>query len=100
MTAVAFSPAARGDLDDIWDYTIRNWGEEQAERYVRAIAMMCAALADGTHPGRSIDGVRAGYRKQAIGSHVVFYRRAEAGGITVMRILHQRMDVVLGLRGS
>ena len=66
---------------------------------MRAIAGVCAALADGTRCGRSIDAIRAGYRKQAIGAHVVFYRPAEAGGIVVMRILHQRMDVILGLRG-
>ncbi len=78
----------------------RNWGEAQAERYVRTVPGMRAALADGTRCGRSIEAIRTGYWKQAIGSHVVFYRRPEAGGIVVMRILHQRMDVILGLRGE
>ena len=41
--------------------------------------------------GRPCDDVRAGYFRHPVGSHVVFYRRV-AGGIDVVRILHQRMD--------
>ncbi|MCE2481390.1 MAG: type II toxin-antitoxin system RelE/ParE family toxin [Alphaproteobacteria bacterium] len=26
------SPAARADLEEIWDYTVGRWGEAQAER--------------------------------------------------------------------
>ena len=31
----ALSPAARADIEEIWDYTVRHWGEAQAERYTR-----------------------------------------------------------------
>jgi toxin ParE1/3/4 len=31
------SPAALADLREIWDYTARNRGEDQADRYVLAI---------------------------------------------------------------
>lgn len=88
IAAIAVSSAARTDLDSIWTYTARNRGEARVERYVRAIAAICTALADGTRCGRSIEVIRAGYWKQAVCSHVVFYRRAEAGGIVVRRILH------------
>jgi toxin ParE1/3/4 len=30
-------PKAIADLEEIWEYTVDTWGEEQAERYVRLI---------------------------------------------------------------
>jgi toxin ParE1/3/4 len=75
MTGYFFSPAAQADLGNIWDYTARHWGAEQADRYVLAIRDACAALAAGDKKGRSIDAIRPGYCKLAVGSHFLFYRR-------------------------
>lgn len=87
------TPAARSDLDDIWDYSSRVWGLVQAERYILSIRDACDALVDGRRQGQPIDDIRPGYRKLAVGSHFLFYRIADAGFIDVIRILHQRMDV-------
>lgn len=54
---------------------------------------VCTALATGRRQGRTADEVRAGYRKAAVGSHVLFYRMAVDGTLDIVRILHQRMDV-------
>ncbi len=43
--------------------------------------------------GRACDDVRPGYRKHAVGSHVLYYRLISGEIIDVVRILHQRMDV-------
>jgi toxin ParE1/3/4 len=93
------SPAALADLGEIWDYTARNWGEDQADRYVLAIREACEALAAGRRHGLAIDEIRAGYRKLAVGSHFLFYRLSDAG-LVVVRILHQRMDVATRLQGQ
>ena len=92
MAGYALSPAAEADVEEIWDYTVRNWGEAQAERYTRDIRDACEALGDGTLSGRSAENIRAGYRKAAVGSHVVFYRVRD-DVVEVIRILHQSMDV-------
>ena len=92
MAGYALSPAARADVEQIWDYTVRNWGEAQAERYTRDIRDACEALGDGTLSGRSAEDIRAGYRKAAVGSHVMFYR-VRADVVEVVRILHRSMDV-------
>jgi toxin ParE1/3/4 len=92
MTRYLLSPAAQTDLEQIWDYSVRTWGEEQAERYVLGIRDACQALADGRKQGRSIDDIRPGYRKLAVASHFLFYRITDDGPIDVVRILHQRMD--------
>lgn len=92
MSRYLLSPAARHDLNEIWDYTARRWSTDQAERYIRSIADACAALATGEREGRAINDVRPGYLNYPVGSHVIYYRR-DGGIIEVIRILHQRMDV-------
>jgi len=42
--------------------------------------------------GRSAEDIRAGYRKAAVGSHVMFYR-VRADVVEIVRILHRNMDV-------
>lgn len=91
MSLVTFSPAAAADLDNIWDYTVEEWGADQADRYTDDIQNTCSSLARGEKRGRDV-GVRAGYLKHAVGKHFVFFRTTKAG-IEVIRILHQSMDV-------
>jgi toxin ParE1/3/4 len=98
VTGYLLSPAAQADLSEIWDYSARNWGEEQADRYILAIREVCATLADGSKLGRAIDDIRPGYRKLAVQSHFLFCRVTDAGLIDVVRILHQHMDVIAHLR--
>jgi toxin ParE1/3/4 len=98
MMGYRLSPAAQVDLGRIWDYTARNWGMEQAERYILGIRDACAALAEGTRPGRAIDDIRPGYWKLPVQSHVLFYRVTGSRMIEVMRILHQKMDVTARLQ--
>jgi toxin ParE1/3/4 len=93
VTAYVLSPCARGDLSEIWDYSAAQWGAAQADRYIRLIAAACAVLAAGRITGRSADAIRSGYLRHAIGSHVLFYRTHESGGIEIVRVLHRRMDI-------
>ncbi len=92
MAAARFTPAAVRDLDGIWDYTVERWGAEQAERYIRGIATACDRLAGCDLPGLDAGDIRAGYRKQLVGRHVVWYRAGSDGGTDVVRILHAAMD--------
>src|SRR5437588_7711298 len=85
------SPRAQRDIEEIWDYTAKNWGDDQAESYVLAIQAAIETVARDPRRGRRCDDLRAGYRKYASGSHVLFYRLVETG-IDIVRILHQRMD--------
>lgn len=91
MSFVTFSPAAAADLDSIWDYTVEEWGVDQADRYTDDIQNTCNSLARGEKRGRDVD-VRSDYLKHAVGKHFVFFRTTQSG-IEVIRILHQSMDV-------
>lgn len=92
MTGYVLTPAARADLDDIWDYTHTTWGPAQAETYLRAIDAACVGVAAGTTASQSAAHIREGYRRAYTGQHVLFYRQSD-GQTVIVRILHQRMDV-------
>mgnify|MGYP002712995770 CR=1 FL=1 len=91
MSEVIFSPRAKLDLGEIWDYTLSQWGVEQAEKYVRELWSVVKRAADSPTEFVDIGDVRRGYRKFSSGSHVVFFK-VTGNGIDVVRILHQRMD--------
>jgi len=85
------SPRAQLDLDEIWNYTERHWGIDQAETYIRQLWQDIEAVAAKPAIGRPCPEVRAGYYKFRSGSHVLFFRLSKSG-IDVVRILHARMD--------
>lgn len=91
------SPLAQADLSDIWDYSFSQWGADQADVYVLAIHAACeglaTAVANGRLGGQSAEHIRMGYRKQLVGSHLLFFRCKLTGEVDVVRILNQRMDV-------
>ena len=91
MSGYVLSPRAKADLDDIWDYTERNWGTEQAKAYIRLIGAAIQTLAISPALGKACDHIQEGYRKYPAGSHVVFFRLTDRG-INVVRILHRSMD--------
>ena len=90
MSVVRFGPRAEADLLAIADYTLHEWGAEQALRYVDGLEACCQLLAENPAMGRSCDQIRPGLRRMEHGSHVILYRR-ESRGILVSRVLHKRM---------
>lgn len=93
MRRYVLSPAAHGDLEQIWDYTRERWDDKQAEEYVREIQRAIKRVVDNPTIGRACDDVRPGYRKRAVGAQTLYYRIVPDDVIDVVRILHQRMDV-------
>lgn len=92
MSRLRLTPAARADLDAIWNYTVEHWGMDQAEAYVRSLTNAMQLLASSPSLGRKIDDIRQGYLKFPVASHVIFYRAAQ-DGIDIVRVLHKRMDI-------
>ena len=91
MALFRLSPAAQSDVAEIWNFTAKNWGIDQAEAYIRRIKNAVHIIAGDHRSGRPCDHVRAGYWKYAVGSHMLFYRIDESG-VDVVRILHAHMD--------
>ena len=91
MSEFRLTPAAQHDLSEIWDFTQDRWDVDQAEMYITEIRESIERVASDPGRGRRCDEIREGYRRYAVGSHLVFF--VENGrAIDVIRILHQRMD--------
>ena len=93
MSGYLLSPAARADLEEIWDYTAGRWDVDQAEEYLRGLQHASERAAANPRVGRACDEIRPGYRKLAAGSHTLYYRVSADGIVDVVRVLHERMDV-------
>lgn len=91
MSQVILSPKAKSDLSDIWEYTLAEWGIDQAEKYVRELWAAMQERGFDLSTSTDISDVRKGYRKIRSGSHVIFFK-LNREGIDVIRILHQKMD--------
>ncbi|MDB5440932.1 MAG: plasmid stabilization protein ParE [Caulobacteraceae bacterium] len=91
MAEYRLSPTAERDLADIWRYTLKQWGDEQADRYILALAAACADLAATPEKGQDCAHIRSGYRRPRVERHFIYFRLATYG-IAVIRILHERMD--------
>ncbi|MGB0632166.1 MAG: type II toxin-antitoxin system RelE/ParE family toxin [Alphaproteobacteria bacterium] len=99
MATVRFRPLAASDLERIWHYTLERSGADQAVTYTNRIADTCHNLANGNLPGVDISDIRAGYRKQVSGRHVIYFRAVadQSETIAVIRILHHSMDATTRL---
>ncbi len=90
------SGPAKRDLQDIGDYTRREWGAAQRRKYLRRIRDRLEALRDGPGIGAPRDDIAAGLRACPVEKHIVFYRESKTA-VTIVRVLHQSMDPGLHL---
>lgn len=92
MNRYVFAPAADEDLVGIYLYTAETWNRDQADRYTGGIVEACARIATGNLKGRRVDEIGGSYLKISQGSHFIVYRR-DGDLFTIVRILHQAMDI-------
>jgi toxin ParE1/3/4 len=93
MASFHLTNKAVEDLKEIWNYTVDNWSENQADRYYLLLLDSYQDLADGKAVGKTCDGVFKGLLGYNIGKHIVFYRRMNSDRVEIARILHERMDL-------
>ncbi len=91
MARFELSQAADNDLNEIYIYSYREFGEAKADAYLQSLEQCFERLAEFPGMGRSIAHIRAGYFRFPHGSHAIFFVKI-ADGISVVRVLHQRRD--------
>lgn len=92
MAVYSLSPKAAADLDGIYEYTILNFGLEQAREYLLGLHERFQTLAEHPMHGRSADEVAPDLRRLEYQSHVVFYVPKDKG-VRIVRVLHESMEV-------
>lgn len=93
MARFRLTKKALADLKEIAQYTQKEWGTEQRNTYLSMLDTFFHLLATNPLRGRDCSEIRAGYRKQVAGSHVVFYRQLSPDEIEIVRVLHASMDL-------
>lgn len=101
LNVYRLSVAAAKDINDIYDYSIDRFGEQQAVRYLAGLDERLSYLADRPEAGRTRGEVRKGLMSFVYEKHVVFYRMMKYG-IRIVRVLHASMDIPkqFGLKGG
>ena len=84
---------AQADLEEIWLYSVEQWGVEQADRYIENLVSRFEWLA--AHPllGKARDDIKAGYFCYPEGRHLIFYVLHDEE-VEIIGVLHQRMDII------
>ncbi len=88
-----FTNKAQDDLIDIWDYTVEEWSQNQAEKYYNLIIASCIDLANNPKFGKSYEIISLNILGYKCGEHIIFYREISKNEIEIIRILHGMMDL-------
>ncbi len=93
----SFHPAADEQQIEIWLYTYKFWGVEQADKYIDGLHRQLAIVAEDFEHLRELPGaVLPGVKYFHYGRHYVFIREAATylnKAIQVLAILHDSMDI-------
>jgi|GEM_PF-3094270 len=91
MKRVVFSPPVKSDIVIFGIIPKQRGAKKQAVTYTQNIRDACENLTTGLISGQPVD-IRDGYLKLPCADHLIFYKTTQ-DVITVIRILHKRMDV-------
>ncbi len=84
---------AKADLKEIAKFTLKRWGREKRNLYLKQFDETFYLLAESPSLGKSCDEIRKGYRKFPQGSHIIYFKQSDKSQIHIIRIFHKSMDV-------
>jgi toxin ParE1/3/4 len=93
MAKYYFTNRGLEDLTEIWDCTLEEWSENQAEKYYNLIMASCMDLASNPQLGKSYDILSLNVLGYKCGEHIIFYREILKNEIEIERVLHGMMDL-------
>jgi len=92
MSRFLLSGSAAADHLNIVTYTMDRWGRRLSVVYLEGLEAGMQRLSDILDIGRTWDELGPGLRSFLFENHQNFYVAGD-GQITVVRVLHERMDV-------
>ena len=88
---LVISPAALDDLQGIYRFGLRKWGQTQSSQYLDHLKAQFWALTGQPLMGIERPELLPGMRSFPVASHVMFYR-VQSRQIEIIRVLHSRQD--------
>jgi toxin ParE1/3/4 len=93
MAKLHFTNKAVDDLSEIWNYTVDNWSENQADKYYELLIEACNELAAKPSLGYNYTQINKNILGYRAGKHLIFFRVLSENEIEIIRILHEMMDL-------
>lgn len=94
-----FFPTAKIRLNQIWDYSEEQWGEEQAELYIRGLFGKLETAVSQRYEWKPVRHERfKGVYFIPYRHHFIFFKELGSGELGVISILHESMDIPRRLR--
>ncbi len=91
MASYELSQKADQDLANIYRYSYKTFGENQADKYFQDLERCLESLANHSLQGRMANEIEEGMFRYEYASHTIFYV-IRTPGIFVAHILHKSMD--------
>lgn len=90
MADYVLSARAVADLEEIYDYTEREFGHAQAVSYLSGLEERFRQLAIQPALAPGIDDIRPGYRRYLFEQHAIYFQ-VDGWDVFIVRVFHQRM---------
>ena len=99
MAKVVLRQAAIDDLNEIWEYSVAEWSEKQADNYYASLKFACMQIEKNPELGKEYEQIKSNLYGLRSGKHIIFYQILNKQEIEIIRILHERMDLQNRLNG-
>ena len=93
MKDFTLTKQAEQDLKEIWHYTDKKWGEEQADSYTADLKQCCESLCVNPAMAKALYEVHGSLRVYLCKHHYVFFLEQE-DRLLFTAFLHERMDAL------
>ena len=94
MAKVIFRQQAIDDLNSIWTYSCDVWSEKQADKYYASLEFACLQIGENPDLGKEYEEIKSNLLGLRTGKHIIFYQVVNDQQIEIIRILHERMDLI------
>ena len=88
---LVLSPAAQQDLQSIYQFGLRTWGQNQSSAYLHDLKEHLWILTTQPIMGVERTELEVAMRSFPVKSYVVFYR-VQTNQVQIVRVLHGRQD--------
>ncbi|MGY5351132.1 type II toxin-antitoxin system RelE/ParE family toxin [Wenyingzhuangia sp. IMCC45533] len=93
MAKYSLTKKAVADLTSIWEYTLEEWSEHQADKYYEKLISTFEDISYNPSLGKNYEEIRKDLFGLKVKKHIVFYRKIENTEIEITRVLHGRMNL-------
>lgn len=87
------SQDAAQDLEDLYFYSIQQFGSDQADSYHQKLEEHFVTLSENPKMRRDYSFIKQNARRSNCGSHAIYYRLVGVNSqVLILRVLHQSQD--------